>query len=412
MGPGGKSSDSANDPLEEDLRLEDDWLSVEQCLACGHPKMLHRTDNGACFADPVKTNTPAESGYPEAEIEVRKTFKVECWCWAFTSDPEQASVLILKHGNHAAVRRAIEGALERGDVKNAQRLNTRLIRETSEADRDARWLDDVAQRIASLLQSRSRSPVSPLPESQQIADETMNMYPKTFSEEACAVVEAEKLRAHRDFVKQRKDAPLGGFEEVFRNYVLRVFLAFTGEACKLGHQGVFTVPQIRETATEFLRRFTIEAYYEDGFDQAGRKLGEMTSHLNGSLLRDAERKFRKSTQWQRFEDDLLAVAESQIARSGSIESCNPIARPQPPSGEINRNEASRIKGFMEQVLAVSNEKITKTNIWRVAGYKHRTEFERYQRGKGSKAAKEVFNRVLSMTPADFLKALEAKNLLL
>ncbi len=120
--------------------------------------MFHRSDVGACFADPHKNYAPSESkGYALADFKVRKELGIECWCVAFTSDPEQASAIILKHGDCTALRRGIEEALARGDVENAQRLRTRLIRETSEANRDARWLDDVSQRISSLLQSRSRN---------------------------------------------------------------------------------------------------------------------------------------------------------------------------------------------------------------------------------------------------------------
>ena len=56
-------------------------------------------------------------------------------------------------------------------------------------------------------------------------------------------------------------------------------------------------------AEEFLRRFTVEAYYEE--------FREVTSHWNRSLLPKMERSFRNSPQWHQFEAELLAVAERQ-----------------------------------------------------------------------------------------------------
>ena len=75
------------------------------------------------------------------------------------------------------------------------------------------------------------------------------------------------------------------------------------EACDLGTQRTWTVDRVRSVAEEFLRRFTVEAYYEE--------FREVTSHWNRSLLPKMERSFRNSPQWHQFEAELLAVAERQ-----------------------------------------------------------------------------------------------------
>src|ERR1035437_2458088 len=61
-------------------------------------------------------------------------------------------------------------------------------------------------------------------------------------------------------------------------------------------------------------------------------------------------------------------------------------------------------------LAETGRKVTRKDVWTVAGYKSRTEFERFQRGdkRTTRAASLNFNRVLGMTPEHFIRALEKK----
>jgi hypothetical protein len=136
----------------------DDVLPAEPCLACGHLKLLHRENNGACYADPDKTNAPSRSSYSQAEIEVRKKFKVEYWCRTFTDDTKQASAQILEYGDRAALYRGTNEAFDRGDAESAQLMLSRYIRETPGAERDDVWIEDVVRRIAT-----QHGPAVPLP---------------------------------------------------------------------------------------------------------------------------------------------------------------------------------------------------------------------------------------------------------
>jgi hypothetical protein len=139
-------------------------------------------------------------------------------------------------------------------------------------------------------------------------------YPRDFPPEARARVEAEGLKATRDLERDRDQVPWSRYgptakdEENLRRYILRVFLAFAQQACKLGP--LWTVDRIRAEANEFLRRFTIEAYYHEGHDKDGRKLRDMVSHVNGSILPEVRREFEKSELWHQFQEELLAVAEA------------------------------------------------------------------------------------------------------
>ena len=66
-------------------------------------------------------------------------------------------------------------------------------------------------------------------------------------------------------------------------------------------------------------------------------------------------------------------------------------------------------GFIANLLE-AGRKITRKEIWTVAGYKDATEFERFQRGdnRSTQSAIAVFTRVLNMKPADFIKVLDKK----
>jgi DNA-binding CsgD family transcriptional regulator len=93
-----------------------------------------------------------------------------------------------------------------------------------------------------------------------------------------------------------------------------VFLVFAHEACKLGSQGQWAADRIRSEVGEFLRRFTIEAYSDKGYDKQGRKLPEMTDNY-GSIKEKVRWAFKKSPEWHEFEQELLVVAEQQAQHS-------------------------------------------------------------------------------------------------
>ena len=67
----------------------------------------------------------------------------------------------------------------------------------------------------------------------------------------------------------------------------------------------------------------------------------------------------------------------------------------------------KIDRFIAAILAEGHA-ISRRDIWRVAGYKNRTEFERYQRDAKPQNVKAVrtFEAILSLSPKDFLLRLE------
>jgi hypothetical protein len=227
-------------------------------------------------------------------------------------------------------------------------------------------------------------------------------YPREFSPEARARVEAQRLRATRAYEQKRDELPSGyghlsEHEKNLRGFILRVFLAFTHEACKLGEKEMWTVDRIRSEAEECLRRFTIEAEYSYGHDESGIELPKMIS--GGHLRPEIQREFQKSPEWHRYEDELLTVAEAIGTR--------PVQKHKKEPHESGMgSKRAEIDAFISK-LADHGRKITRKNIWTVAGYKDRTEFERFQRGdsRGNQSAVTAFNRVLKMSPEHFLNVL-------
>jgi hypothetical protein len=69
---------------------------------------------------------------------------------------------------------------------------------------------------------------------------------------------------------------------------------------------------------------------------------------------------------------------------------------------------AEVEAFLAQVWQATGRKAIKKDIWRVAGYKDRTEFERFQKGKhpDNKSATQRFQLILGMTPAKFVERLE------
>jgi hypothetical protein len=141
---------------------------------------------------------------------------------------------------------------------------------------------------------------------------TSGLYPQEFAADARAHVEIAIVKAGMELSKRRQEVQSRDNEDALRKYILRVFLVFVDQACSLGMRQEWTVDRIRSEANEFLRMFTIRAYYESGFDGRGRVLPRMTSPLNGSILPEVQREYEKAPEWQEYQEKLLAVAESHI----------------------------------------------------------------------------------------------------
>jgi hypothetical protein len=80
------------------------------------------------------------------------------------------------------------------------------------------------------------------------------------------------------------------------------------------------------------------------------------------------------------------------------------------AADAERQRAA-VDDFIATVAEKTGRKISRKNIWIVAGYEDSTEFERFQRAdpRTTKSATKSFNRVLRMTPEHFIETLDKKS---
>jgi hypothetical protein len=147
-------------------------------------------------------------------------------------------------------------------------------------------------------------------------------YPPYVSKAAKAAVEAEELRAGRDFDEATADTTPRALTanpymcertgRLLKEYVFRPFVQFSKEACKLDLEGISGIGEIQRECEDYLRRSAIEACHE-------KLPGVDTRCWDGGLLEWIKRDFGKKALFQDHEDRLLEVADAQS--KPAVEQC-------------------------------------------------------------------------------------------
>jgi lambda repressor-like predicted transcriptional regulator len=145
-------------------------------------------------------------------------------------------------------------------------------------------------------------------------------YPRDFSSQAQARVEAAEIRAAKDFMDAKNALPRRGMygspaevERLLKGYILTVFGAFAHGACELGRQLTWTVARIDSEVHEFLRLLVLRACREKGYDTMGRPFSMGMIESGGGMTREAEREFKESVAWSKYQDERLEVADIQAS---------------------------------------------------------------------------------------------------
>ncbi len=115
------------------------------------------------------------------------------------------------------------------------------------------------------------------------------------------------------------------------------------------------------------------------------------------------------TQTETSQPARPAVAEMEPADGNAEEAQSP-----PESGNAEReNRRAMVDAFIEKCRVETTLKVNRAMIWRVVGYKQRSEFERWQSNspKATRKAAKTFARVLSMQPRDFVDLLRKRQVL-
>ena len=177
-------------------------------------------------------------------------------------------------------------------------------------------------------------------------------FPQELPQKARSLIQVEELNAKRDLDQDRAQAewsqygPGEALEKHLRTYVLRTFRVCGGQLCELGSRNLLPVEKIRSRADEFLRRLTIEAFYDQGHDRTGRKL-HVPVENTGTLRSEIFRKYEKSIQWYQFAEDLLVVSLIQAEATAQGETQrNGIRRQQ--------KDRQSISNFCELLLSTAS----------------------------------------------------------
>ncbi len=107
---------------------------------------------------------------------------------------------------------------------------------------------------------------------------------------------------------------------------------------------------------------------------------------------------------------LVPTARPEQSDSVLVDSKESIAAaPESICDDKTLTNRDRIDAFIGKLLQ-HGTKINRTDIWLVAGYEDRSEFERFQRvdPRVTKRATRVFNEILALSPQEFLKRLKAR----
>ena len=232
----------------------------------------------------------ATEGHIKVNMPPLRPWKAPLW---LTRDGEETDSLLRDHTSHLCLRlnHVIDEELDLAAIQRA----------TSRCD---------------VVGGQARKPVRSAESRTQGIDEGRMKYPGDFPPESRARVEAEKIRAGREFDSAKQAARwTSDVEALVRHYILRIFLVFANEACALR---LWPVEKMDLNCREFLRLLTIAAHSEKGYDRGGGRLRDMNSNWNGAILPEVEREFEKTTEWQRYQDALLESAEAQIAKETKL----------------------------------------------------------------------------------------------
>jgi hypothetical protein len=143
-------------------------------------------------------------------------------------------------------------------------------------------------------------------------------------------------------------------------------------------------------------------------------LEEVTSSWRASCERlaitfddDAEEVKNLAQPFHGVRDDLRRLLRELPPETISADSAQGECTTDTTPKERQVTEArAQVDRFIESVLTATGRRITRTDIWRVAGYKEATQFERFQKNRRASSGSIIkFNGILKLKPSEFLARL-------
>ncbi|MGA2117525.1 MAG: hypothetical protein ABSH56_22530 [Bryobacteraceae bacterium] len=149
-------------------------------------------------------------------------------------------------------------------------------------------------------------------------------------------------------------------------------------------------------------------------DESAELLEEVTSSWRASCERlaitfddDAEEVKNLAQPFHGVRDDLRRLLRELPPETISADSAQGECTTDTTPKERQVTEArAQVDRFIESVLTATGRRITRTDIWRVAGYKEATQFERFQKNRRASSGSIIkFNGILKLKPSEFLARL-------
>ena len=209
-------------------------------------------------------------------------------------------------------------------------------------------------------------------------------YPKAFPPDYQTLVEVERIRADRD-LRLSDPASIESASELQRKglrWVCRVLGAFCHQACELGKLRRWTLMQIRAEVHEFRLDLVRHVHFTVGNGQ----LCWVDRVFGRSIDTDVRRAIENSDEWQRYLDELSAVAEALVAspnRTGTAECDVNVGKVgSPPSTDARAplvsSEAGSREARLEQFRA--EQGVTFADIARSAKV-YKPDFQAWRSGR-------------------------------
>jgi hypothetical protein len=212
-------------------------------------------------------------------------------------------------------------------------------------------------------------------------------YPDGFHKHLQPPVDAAIHKAEVDFIEARDSAGYNFFEhDAILDWIDTIFWPFSEQACEAGIEELWTGQEIRNALEEYLNRLASYAQLEkSGSGPSDSRIEFYIKHI------------KESSKWLALQRKLAGIASARVRKA--------VAPHVDESGGHTTNR-ELIEQFIDAVLVASGKTISKTDVWRVAGYSDATQFERFQREKNVSSGSSVkFKRILRLSPAEFLDRL-------
>ena len=207
-------------------------------------------------------------------------------------------------------------------------------------------------------------------------------FPESFLDRVVAADAAAEFECRGEMSSAQCDV-----QRAITRYVHTVALACAQATCEAVRAGEWPVADIAETVEEFWRRLRVYVGLELYPDWS-----------SSSLVEKAFVELKQSPEWLQHLGERRTLAEARVASGPEDAVVNRVpAQPDElPEDATREQKAQAVKAFLTEAQAATGERFLKKDIWRAAGYKSATEFQRWQQNhsRATETADRNIRRVL------------------